>query len=295
MPASRLLAPQDLRHLSRRRNGPALRQLAGHAALLCATGTLVLSLDGWMRAPALLIHGVALIFLFAPNHEAVHRTVFTNRRANDVLAFVCGLVLLMPPAWFRHFHHAHHRFTQDPDRDPELARPKPRGWGGYLWALSGLPTWAWLAGGLVTMARGRVAQLPYVPEHARAAVVRDARAYLGIYAALAVASLATGSLLVVWLLVVPVLLGQPVLRAYLMAEHTGCPFVPDGTRNTRTILAGWVVRRLAWNMPFHAEHHLYPSVPFHALPALHRMVRPTLQRVSESYPAAHDEIRAAWP
>ena len=25
-----------------------------------------------------------------------------------------------------------------------------------------------------------------------------------------------------------------------------------------------------WNMPYHAEHHAYPSVPFHALPQLHK-------------------------
>jgi len=29
------------------------------------------------------------------------------------------------------------------------------------------------------------------------------------------------------------------------------------------------VRFLAWNMPYHVEHHSLPQVPFHQLPALH--------------------------
>ena len=47
-------------------------------------------------------------------------------------------------------------------------------------------------------------------------------------------------------------LGQPALRLYLLAEHTGCPAVPDMLANSRTVLTNAVVRWLAWNMPFHA-------------------------------------------
>jgi fatty acid desaturase len=28
-----------------------------------------------------------------------------------------------------------------------------------------------------------------------------------------------------------------------------------------------------WNMPFHAEHHLYVSIPFHALPHVHEQLK----------------------
>ena len=44
-----------------------------------------------------------------------------------------------------------------------------------------------------------------------------------------------------------------------------------------------VVRWLAWNMPYHAEHHAFPSVPFHKLPALHRHVQAHLKSVSNGY------------
>ena len=78
------------------------------------------------------------------------------------------------------------------------------------------------------------------------------------------------SWLVVQLWLLPVLVGQPFLRAYLLAEHTGCPSGEGTAVGTRTTLTNPLMRFLAWNMPFHSEHHAHPQVPFHALPALHR-------------------------
>jgi fatty acid desaturase len=48
-----------------------------------------------------------------------------------------------------------------------------------------------------------------------------------------------------------------------------------------------------WNMPFHAEHHLYPAIPFHLLPAAHRVLRQHLAHVAPGYPAANREILGA--
>ena len=51
-----------LKGLAARSDRRGLTQLAGHAALLAATGALVLSTRGtWLLAPALLAHGIAYI------------------------------------------------------------------------------------------------------------------------------------------------------------------------------------------------------------------------------------------
>jgi fatty acid desaturase len=52
---------------------------------------------------------------------------------------------------------------------------------------------------------------------------------------------------------------------------------------TRTTLTGFPIRFLMWNMPYHAEHHLCPAVPFHRLPALHRLLREKLAHVAPSF------------
>ena len=81
------------------------------------------------------------------------------------------------------------------------------------------------------------------------------------------------------------LLGQPVLRLYLLAEHGRCPFVANMFENTRTTFTNALVRRLAWNMPYHAEHHAWPVVPFHRLPDLHVMTAPHLRVTAPGYAA----------
>jgi len=43
-------------------------------------------------------------------------------------------------------------------------------------------------------------------------------------------------------------------------------------------------------MPYHAEHHAFPSVPFHALPALHRDLRLDLKATAPGYVAVNREI-----
>jgi fatty acid desaturase len=61
-------------------------------------------------------------------------------------------------------------------------------------------------------------------------------------------------------------------------------------RNSRTTRSNWPVRRLAWNMPYHAEHHAYPALPFHALPAAHARLAKRIETQATGYGAAHRDI-----
>ena len=53
--------------------------------------------------------------------------------------------------------------------------------------------------------------------------------------------------------------------------------------NTRTTKTTWLVRKLAWNMPYHIEHHSYPGVPFHHLPEFHTLIESHLKDVENGY------------
>jgi fatty acid desaturase len=280
-----------LTQLSRRADGPGLRHLAGHLALLALTGAGIAAARGtlWLW-PAMFVHGVVLIFLFMPLHECIHRTAFKTRALNEAVAFVIGVLILLPREYFRAFHFAHHRFTQDPERDPELAAPKPATLGQWLWQVSGRGYWVSLGRGLVEHAFGRAPESFYKDERQRRVVITEARIVLALYALVAVVSVAFASdvALVYW--VVPALLGQPALRLYLMAEHMLCPLVPDMLANTRTTYTNAAVRFLAWNMPFHAEHHAYPAVPFHRLPEVNRVLAPALKTTAPGYLAVQRAI-----
>lgn len=276
-----------LKALARRSDRLGLIQLGGHLGVLTLTGAFVLWAGGtaWL-APAWIVHGVVLVFLFAPLHETVHYTPFRTRRLNEIVAAVCGALLLLPRVYFRAFHLAHHRFTQDPERDPELAAPKPRTLGEYLLYVSGLPYWRRQIVGLLRHAWGVVDE-PFIAPRQRPEVVREARVLVLVYAGVFAGSVATGSLLALHLWIIPVVVGQPFLRLYLLAEHTGCPYVADVFRNTRTTFSTRLVRRLAWNMPYHTAHHANAAVPFHALPAAHAYLEPRMHELAPGYIAVH--------
>ena len=289
-PAPGRLSDDALSALVERSDRKGLARLALHVVAIAAAGTVYASAfeSAWML-PAAWLYGTTLVFLFAPLHETVHYTAFRSRWINRAVSSVCGWILLLPPRYFRAFHLEHHRYTQDPERDPELAVAPPGTWPAYLWRVSGLQYWTSRARTTLTHAAGRVTE-PYIVPSERAAVVREARLYLASYVALAAVSVGAGSSALVWLWVVPVVLGQPMLRLYLLAEHTGCPMVPDMLANSRTVHTNAIVRLLAWNMPYHAEHHAYAAIPFHALPRAHAALAPYVQVQSNGYARVHCEL-----
>ncbi len=93
-----------------------------------------------------------------------------------------------------------------------------------------------------------------------------------------------------WVWFIPLLVGLPFLRLYLLCEHTLCPNSDDGFANTRTTLSNPLVRFLMWNLPYHAEHHLFPNIAFHHLPEAHRHLRPHLKYVAKGYVQVQREI-----
>src|SRR5690606_6435025 len=148
-PVDAAAGPADLRALQERSDARGLRHLAGHGTILLASGYLLSLAQGWWLLPVALLHGIALVFLFAPLHETVHRTAFRSRWLNDGIAFAIGVLLILPREYFRAFHFAHHRHTQDPARDPELGSPRPATRGQWLFHVSGFPYWHGQIVGLV--------------------------------------------------------------------------------------------------------------------------------------------------
>ena len=274
--------------LLQRSDVKGLLHLSGHLGALGVSGSLIaFEVPGW---PVLLpLHGILLVFLFCLQHEAVHKTPFHSAGLNAAAAWGTGIVRLLPPVWFQHFHMDHHRYTHDPVRDPELARPSPRSRAGLVWHMAGGPYWTGQLRTLLVNAAG-LNRDAFVPLPARAAVAREARWFLAIYLVAAGVSILFGNAALLWLWLLPVLLGEPFLRIYVLAEHTGCPYVRNMLENTRTTLTTMPVRFIAWNMPFHVEHHACPAVPFHKLPAFHDVIRDHLAITANGYT---DATRAA--
>jgi len=291
LPLPGSLDRETVRALAHRSDARGLLQLGIHAALLAATGSLVWASRGhpWLIV-ALVLHGIALCFLFCALHESIHRTAFATRWINDAVAWICGALLLLPPAYFRFFHFAHHRFTQDRARDPELAAPAPATPAAYLWRLSGVPYWQdRLSVTLRHALTGRVGE-PFIPAAAAPGIVREARLLWVCYLAVIAVSLhfRRADALIYW--VGPAILGQPFLRAFLLSEHAGCAFGHDMLTNTRTTYTHGALLLLAWRMPYHAEHHYLPAVPFHALSRVNALIGERPRVTAWGYLALHRQL-----
>lgn len=283
-----LLDASLVRTLTARSDKPAIVRLAIHLAIITVCGWFVsLALFSWWLLPAWLAYGIAVAFLFAPLHECIHRTAFRNRAANEIVATLAGFVLLLPANYFRFFHYAHHRHTNNPKLDPELLTPKPASTSEYIWAMCGIGSYWWPQ--IRSIARhclGRIDE-EFILEEKHALVVAEARVHVAGYGAIIAASLLLENawLLIYW--IVPVMLGMVALRMFLLAEHTGCELSDNMLRNTRTILTNPATNLLAWNMPYHCEHHVFPAVPFYNLPQLHSHLKPQQTVVSSGYLRFH--------
>ena len=291
------LPPEVIQQLTRRSDAKGLAQLAAHLFLLVLAGiALQASWDSLWLLLTLPAYSALLIFLFAPLHETIHYTVFKTRWLNNLVAAPIGFLLLIPFQSFRVFHYVHHRHTQNPELDPELLDRKlldmkPLIRSHYWWYLSGLPTW-WQA--LQTIWRHATVGVSesYIEVRHHPMVISEARIHLAGYALLLLLSLMLSSTFLWWYWILPALLGQPLLRLYLLAEHSGCDFSSNMLENSRTTYTVPGLNFLAWNMPYHAEHHYLASVPFHALPALHAYTGQQVKYRGDGYYRVNRDIAA---
>ncbi len=288
--SDRLIEPRDLQALLKRSNRDGLLHIGLYAGLIIASAmmlaqsTSILIYCAWTFALGLL-----LTFLFSPLHESIHKTAFDSPALNTITGFCTGLIILLPPRYFQAFHMAHHRHTQVEGRDPELDTAKPETILQYLTLMSGIPHWINEVSVIFGNATGR-SRPEFVREDKFPGVVREARLFLVIYAAVISASVISSSsfLLLYW--VIPMVVGQPFLRGFLLAEHSLCPLVENMLENTRTTITNPVARWLCWNMSYHVEHHVYPAIPFHNLPAAHSHLKEHIPHLGSGYIAVNREV-----
>ncbi|NRB01144.1 MAG: fatty acid desaturase [Rhodobacteraceae bacterium] len=272
--------PATRADLTKPRNRPGLVHLAGHLGVIAVLGTWITTgAWGWPIAVPLL--GVALAFLFTLQHECTHATPFRSAWLNTVVGHATGVILIQPFYWFRAFHMAHHKYTNLPGKDPELSGPKPKSWSELAWHLIGVDYWRAKIATLAVNARGG-GEEPYLSDRMRPRIRGEAGAMITLYTLALIFSLVVSPILF-WVWLLPLVFGFPVLRLYLLAEHGGCPPVANMFENSRTTLTNRVVYFLAWNMPYHAEHHAWPTVPFHNLPEVHALASGYPQVVTEGY------------
>lgn len=225
----------------------------------------------WVATPIL----AALTYMaYTPLHEAVHGNVQGNRRRlgwlNDLCGFAMAPLIAVPYVSHRHEHLTHHRYTNQPSKDPDFMISGMR--RGPVAALVTVIRFIWLQNAYFAKTEWATASVS-----ARMIYGSEILASLGWRVTFLLAVDQPGALVVIGL---GYLLGG-FFTAYWFAYRPHWPYDRrDRYRNTSSLIMPRWMKPLEWfwlGQNLHAIHHLFPRVPFYRYHRLHRQIEPVLR------------------
>jgi fatty acid desaturase len=283
VPPPELLAPGDETGLvrpdgrpqpefrARLRRIPSLRNAWSVVFLYVQTGAVIwatVRFGPWAWPFGFVLMGRAHAQFASLMHEAAHRLLFTNRRANDVVGrWLLGYPAFVSTDAYRRVHMAHHRQEFGPD-EPDIPL-----YIGYPISHDSLRR------KLVRDVTGRTGLRLFRQQFAGlrspdARVRHTLWKILAVQAVLLAVSIAAGYPLVyplLWLL--PFLTVWRVInRLRSIAEHGGLEASSDRRVTTHSVRQHWLARffLVPYHIGWHLAHHVDAGVPFRNLPEYHR-------------------------
>ena len=228
-------------------------------------------LSPWL---AFLACSVLTYMSYTPLHEAAHGNIHGRndnlKWLNDLCGYLVAPIIAIPYASHRIEHFTHHRYTNQPDKDPDFV-------------VSGMRRGP--IGVIITGLRFLWVQNSFFAKHGWASASVKERAIYGMELALSIG----------WRVAYLTLVDQPgavyvvmlgyftggLFTAYWFAYRPHHPY--DNTeryRNTNSLIMPTWMKPVEWfwlGQNLHSIHHLFPRVPFYKYHALHRDIEPTLR------------------
>jgi Na+-transporting NADH:ubiquinone oxidoreductase subunit F len=286
---------KKMRELLVRRDGPALRDTLLWFALLFIFGWCGFLLWGtWWAIIPFAIYGILYASVSDSRwHESSHGTAFKTDWMNNALYELASFMVLRESVPWRWSHTRHHSDTLIVGLDPEISIQRPVNLFLVVIKFFNLKALRNYVRNLALHSTGRFTadERTYIPESEFSKVITRARIYILIYAGLFVLSLYSRSLLPLMYVGLSTFYGTWLTVIYGISQHAGlAENVLDHRLNSRTIYMNPLNRYLYWNMGYHLEHHLFPLVPYHALPKLHELIKADLPVPYNGLVEAYREI-----
>ena len=276
---------RELKALMRRSDARASLQFGGFMALVAGSGCVAyLSVGTAWAIPAFLFYGTIFAFAEAASHEFDHGTPFRTRWLNEAGSWIACFMMWREPVFGRYKHARHHTYTSIIGIDPEGAGFRPRNLFDQVIEMMIRYRHARLhLGATVRHGFGIISERDRsfyrIPESEHRRMCWNSRFLLLTYVAIIAWSVVAQSWLPVLFLLLPHSYGTWLFDLCSRTQHDGLATnVTDHRLTSRTMLLGPVLRFLYWNMNYHIEHHLHPTVPFYALPKLHEALKDQLPR-----------------
>ncbi len=287
-----------LKELMKRKDGPAIRDTLLWFAALIGAGILAYHAWGtWWAVPAFFLYGVLYASPAGSRwHECSHGTAFKTPWMNEVVYQIASFMAFRPATPWRWSHTRHHTDTIIVGRDPEIVLERPPVWRVVLMEF------AHLYGGTSDFKRtvlhffGKLdkEEEDYIPDSERRKTYWEARITLLIYIGVVALCIHMNSILPAMFIGLPSFYGAFFEVLFALVGHIGLyEDVLDHRLNSRTYYSNPFFRFINWNMNYHVEHHMFPMVPYHALPALHKEMRSDCPTPNPSFSAAVKEVFSA--
>lgn len=286
-----------MKELMQRSDQPAIRDTLIWIALIGGSAAGAIWFWGtWYCLPFLFVYGV----LYGSSsdsrwHECGHGTAFKTRWMNDVIYEIASFMVMRNSVAWRWSHTRHHTDTIIVGRDAEIAVMRPPALLKAAILFTGALDFRYGFTTLVRQAWGVLSEdeKTYVPESERPKVLAVARWHMLIYAIAVITALSTWSWLPLVLIGGPRIYGSWHMYLTGLLQHIGlADNVVDHRLNSRTVYMNPISRWIYWNMNYHVEHHMFPMVPYHALPRLHDIIKHDLPKPNPSMWHAYKEV---WP
>ncbi len=207
----------------------------------------------WPAWVGLVINSISGYVMFTPAHESIHRAAAQKSEHNDLILSIATFVAVPfgKGKLFRIMHMHHHRFANDPEKDPDH-------WmASSLWTM---PLWGfWPFIYLINYMRH--------PEKLPNVEMAEIRREL-IVAGIALTALFIWQpyvTLMLWL--IPSYFSFFLMCLVFMVlphyPHTGRQDVDPNTTSLMRMGKEWLLTPILMYQNYHLVHHLYPTVPFY--------------------------------
>ena len=281
-----------MQQLLKRIDGPAIRDTLLLVFILSGSAIATIQLWGtwWVVIP---YFAYATFYGTSSDsrwHECGHGTAFKTDWMNTLVYEIASFMVMRESVVWRWSHIRHHSDTIIVGRDPEIQVPRPPDLKALLLSLFNIGVYKSFFPSLIYHAFGKIrdSEKNFIPDSEIPKICRIARIYLGIYVFIIALAILTQSWIPIFLFILPQFFGTWLMIVHNTTQHAGlAENVLDHRLNCRTVYMNPISRFIYWNMNYHLEHHMFPLVPYHALPKLHELVR-------HDCPPPYRSIYSAW-
>jgi beta-carotene hydroxylase len=223
---------------------------------------------------AILIYGALTYLSYTPLHEAAHGNIHGGnerlRWLNDLCGYLVAPLFMIPYSTHTVEHFTHHRYTNQPGKDPDYMVSGMR--GGLVAFVVCSVKFLWMQN--TFLFRGYWATAPL---RERAIYWAEVLVSLGWRTAFVLMVARESDLT---MLVVGYLIGA-FFTAYWFAYRPHHPYEEAARyRNTSSLVMPAWLKPIEWfwmGQNLHSIHHLFPRVPFYRYHALHRQIEPIMR------------------